>query len=278
MSGVDLHLHSNASDGSLSPEELVAKAAGLGLKVISLTDHDTISGIVPALTAAHSFPNLTVIPGIELSTEVSQSEVHVLGYFIDYNDRELLRRLGLMRNARVERAQAMIARLAELGIGIDWSRVCQIADGGSVGRPHLAQAMLEKGYVTKLGEAFTGYLERGAPAYVERKKFSPAAAVELISQSKGLPVLAHPLYINDLEPMIIRLLESGLVGIEVYYKDYTPDEIKRLEEIAARYNLIATGGTDYHGLDAQEEVMMGGVDVPLSAVDRLTALTRTLGD
>ena len=179
-----------------------------------------------------------------------------------------------MRNARVERAQAMIARLAELGISIEWSRLCQIADGGSVGRPHLAQAMLEKGYITKLSDAFTGYLERGAPAYVERKKFSPEAAVELISQSKGLPVLAHPLYITDLETMITRLLSIGLAGIEVYYKDYTEDEIKKLEEIAARYNLIATGGTDYHGLDDQEEVMMGGVDVPLSAVERLTALAR----
>ena len=274
MSRVDLHLHSSASDGRLSPADLIAEAARLGLTVIALTDHDTVDGIAPAVTAARSFPDLRVIPGIELSTEASQSEVHILGYFIDYRDKDLIVRLERMRKSRVERAQAMIARLDDLGLSIDWSRDCEIANGGTVGSPHLAQAMQEKGYITAVREAFDGYLERGGSAYVKRKKFSPEAAVKLIRQVKGLPVLAHPLYINDLETMITRLVVEGLVGLEVYYKDYNADEISQLEDMAEGYNLVPTGGTDYHGLDAQDEVMMGGVDVPFSAAERLIALAQ----
>ena len=273
MSRVDLHLHSNASDGRLNPEDIVAEAARLGLKVISITDHDTVKGIAPAVAAARSYPDLRIIPGVELSTEASQSEVHILGYFIDYENKDLVARLEKMRNFRVERAQAMIARLNDLGVSIDWSRVCEIANGGSVGRPHLAQAMLEKGYITAIREAFDGYLERGGPAYVDRKKISPEAAVRLIRQVKGLPVLAHPLYIDDLEAMIDRLSAEGLMGLEAYYRDYSTEDISLLEDIAGRYDLVLNGGNDYHGLDDQNEFMIGSVEVPFSAAERLIALS-----
>jgi len=272
VSQVDLHIHSTASDGRLSPEEVVARSAGLGLTTIAITDHDTVDGIVPALEAAEAFPGLRVIPGVELSTDVTQGEVHILGYFIDYTSRELRARLERMRNSRRERAQGMIAKLRDLGIHVEWRRVQEIAGSGSIGRPHLAQAMLEKGYVASFSEAFDSYIGRGSPAYVERKKMAPVDAVELILGAKGLPVLAHPLTINDPEAMVIELKTAGLVGIEAYYKNYNTDEVSGLASLAEGYNLVATGGSDYHGIDTDTEIMIGGVDIPLSAAEHLIAL------
>ena len=275
MSLVDLHLHSNASDGRFTPEEIVQEAARRKLAVIALTDHDTVSGIAPALAAAEAFPSLMVIPGVELSTDVPQGEVHVLGYFIDYTDGELVARLERMRNSRLERAQAMIAKLRELGVNIEWSRVQEIAGSGSVGRPHLAQAMLEKGYISSFKEAFTDYLGRGGPAYVERRKLSPEAGVALILRARGLPVLAHPLTVDDPEAMVITLKAAGLVGIEAYYKDYSAEEVRQLVRLAERHSLLVTGGSDYHGLDVGSEVVIGGASVPLGAAEQLVALAGT---
>jgi predicted metal-dependent phosphoesterase TrpH len=271
---VDLHIHSSASDGRLSPEEVVRESARRGLAVIALTDHDAISGLAPALATAKAFPGLRVVPGVELSTDAAQGEVHILGYFIDYNDGKLVARLERMRNSRLERAQAMIAKLRDLGVNIDWSRVQEIACKGSVGRPHLAQAMLEKGYIASFKEAFSSYIGRGGPAYVERPKLIPAAAVELILRVKGVPVLAHPLTVSDPEALVIELKAAGLVGIEAYYKDYSADDIGKLLMLAERYNLVATGGSDYHGLDTEIEIMIGGVQVPLSAAEHLIALAQ----
>jgi len=274
VSQVDLHIHSSASDGRLSPEEVVRESARLGLKFIALTDHDTVAGIAPALSAARAFPELTVIPGVELSTDELQGEVHVLGYFIDHTDGELVARLDRMRGSRRERAQAMIDRLGDLGVSIEWARVQEIAGAGSIGRPHLAQAMLEKGYIGSLKEAFTDYLGRGGPAYVGRRKLTPTAAVELIRQFNGLPVLAHPLTAHDPEAVVIRLKAAGLVGIEACYKGYSADEVGRLLSLADKYDLVVTGGSDYHGLDNETEVIIGSADVPLSAAEQLIALAR----
>lgn len=272
MSRVDLHIHSSASDGRLSPEEIVGESARRGLSVIALTDHDTISGLASALAKAEAFPELKLIPGVELSTDASQGEVHILGYFIDYTDGELVARLERMRNSRLERAQAMIAKLRGLGVNIEWSRVQEIAGGGSVGRPHLAQAMLEKGYIASLKEAFTSYIGRGGSAYVERRKLTPAVAVELILRVKGLPVLAHPLTVSDPEALVIELKAAGLVGIEAYYPDYSADEVKELKGLAEKYNLAVTGGSDYHGLDTESAIVIGDVPVPFSAAEHLMTL------
>lgn len=274
MSEVDLHIHSNASDGRFSPEEVVCKSAELGLTVIALADHDTVDGIVPALEAAKTFPQLRVIPCVEISTDVPTGEVHVLGYFIDYTDRELCDTLRRMRNSRIDRAKGMVDKLRNLGVHIDWSRVTEIAGSSSIGRPHIAQAMLEKGYITSIKEAFTRYIGWGGPAYVKREKLSPAEAVQLILRADGLPVLAHPLTINDPETMVTELKASGLVGIEVYYHDSTAEEINRLTSLANKYNLITTGGSDYHGLDDFTETMIGGADVPLESVEQLIALAK----
>jgi hypothetical protein len=166
----------------------------------------------------------------------------------------------------------MIAKLEKLGIHIEWQRVQEIAGSGTIGRPHLAQAMLEKGYITSLREAFTKYISQGGPAYVEREKMTPVEAVALILGANGLPVLAHPLTINNPEMVIIELKAAGMVGIEAYYNDYSADEVSRLVSLADRHNLIATGGSDYHGLDASNETMIGGVDVPTESAERLIAL------
>ena len=277
MSKVDLHIHSTASDGRFSPADIVQKAAERRLAFIAIADHDSVAGIVPALAAAKAFPRLRVIPSIEISTEVPYGEVHVLGYFIDYTSHKLLATLARFRNSRRKRAQGMVAKLEKLGIHIEWQRVQEIAGSGTMARPHIAQAMLEKGYITSLREAFTKYISQGGPAYVEREKMTPVEAVALILGANGLPVLAHPLTINDPEKVIIELKAAGMVGIEAYYGDYSADEVSRLVNLADRHNLIATGGSDYHGLDASSETMIGGVDVPTESVERLIALAEQRG-
>lgn len=277
MAKVDLHLHSTASDGRFSPEEIVRKSAEQGLTVIALADHDNVDGVAPALAAARAFSGLKVIPGVEISTYVPRGEVHILGYFIDYTSEELRVRLERMRDSRRDRAQRMIAKLGDLGIHIEWERVQEIAGTGSMGRPHIAQAMLEKGYVASLGEVFAEYLGRGGPAYVEWQKIAPAEAVELILRASGLPVLAHPLTVDNMETMVAELKGAGLTGIEAYYNGYTADDVAELIALADKHELVATGGSDYHGLPANIETVIGGVDVPLEAVDRLIALAEQRG-
>jgi hypothetical protein len=272
VSKVDLHIHSTASDGRLSPADIVHKAAELGLTIIAIADHDTVDGIAPALLAAKPFPQLKVIPSVEISTDAPSGEVHVLGYFLDYTDRRLRSTLDRSRHSRELRAQRMIAKLGELGIRIEWQRVQKIAGSGAMGRPHIAQAMLEKGYIDSLKEAFAKYIGRGAPAYVEREKVTPREAIELILRANGLPVLAHPLTVNDPEAIVIELKTAGLAGLEAYYDGYTADEGKQLVSLAKRHALIATGGSDYHGLDDTTETMIGGADVPMESVRQLMAL------
>ncbi len=274
MSSIDLHLHSTVSDGKFSPADIVRKAAERGLTVIALADHDSVDGIAPALAAARAFPQLTVIPCVEISTDVPKGEIHVLGYFIDYTDRKLKVTLEKMRHSRRERADGMVTKLGKLGIHIEWQRVQEIAGSGSIGRPHIAQAMLEKGYISSIKEAFTKYISRNGPAYVEREKMTPEEALKLLLRTGGLPVLAHPLTINDRETMVARLKTAGLVGIEAYYNNYTTDEISKLVSLADRHGLITTGGSDYHGPDNNAETMIGGADVPIESAERLMALAK----
>jgi predicted metal-dependent phosphoesterase TrpH len=274
VSQVDLHIHSTASDGKLTPAEIIKEAAGRGLTYIALTDHDTVDGVAPAQAAAQAFPQLKVIPGVEISTDIPQGEVHVLGYFIDYTDPEFKSTLDRFRNSRLRRAQGMVAKLDNLGVHIDWERVQEIAGASSIGRPHIAQAMLEKGYISSFKQAFTEYLSRDGPAYVEREKMTPAEAVELIVRARGLAVLAHPLTAGDPEVLTTELKAAGLVGIEAHYDGYSAEEINRLVGLARRHNLIATGGSDYHGLDPANETAIGGANVPIESAEQLIALAK----
>ncbi len=274
MNQVDLHIHSTASDGKLSPAALMQKAAEIGLKYVALTDHDSIAGITPAIAAAKAYPGLTFIPGVEISTDLPDGEAHILGYFMDYTSPEFERQLEKFRDSRIGRGQRMVEKLAGLGLKIDWARVQEIAGDGSIGRPHVAQAMMEKGYVKTFEEAFDIYIGHGRPAYVEREKMLPQEAVALIIRAKGIPALAHPFTVKDPPAIVKSLKPAGLAGIEAYYKDNTTAATKATLQMAQHYGLIATGGTDYHGIGNSGEVMMGSTDVPLSAAEQLIALAQ----
>jgi predicted metal-dependent phosphoesterase TrpH len=272
MGLVDLHVHTNASDGRYSPAEIVQKATRAGLTVLAITDHDTVSGIDAAREAAKAFPSLTLIPGVEINTDVPSGEAHVLGYFIDCDSPELSSLLADMRSSRQDRAKKMIARLEKLGLPISWDRVKEIANTDAIGRPHIAQAMLEKGYIATFKEAFDRYIGWGGPAYVERSKISPLEATKLISRTNGLPVLAHPLTVANPEQMVQQLKDGGLIGLEVYYGSYPVPDISRVLALAVKYGLIATGGSDFHGLDENNETPLGGSGVPMESARQLIDL------
>jgi predicted metal-dependent phosphoesterase TrpH len=268
---VDLHIHSTASDGKFTPAQIIKQAVAIGLEYIALTDHDSVDGIVPAMEEARKYPRLFFIPGVEISTDVSEGEIHILGYFIDYLSRDLHNSLEKFRTSRQGRAKAMVERLGEMGMNIDWSRVQEIAGDGAIGRPHIAEAMLEKGYIQSFKEAFDKYIGHGGPAYVDRFKMSPQEAVALVIRSGGLPVLAHPFTVKNPEAWVPILKAVGLVGIEAYYKDNTSENTQATINLVEKYGLIVTGGTDFHGLDDNREVMLGGVPVPVSAARHLIA-------
>jgi predicted metal-dependent phosphoesterase TrpH len=274
VSRVDLHIHSTASDGKLTPAQVVGEAAEKGLSYIALADHDTTDGIAAAKKAAKSYPNLTVIPAIEISTDTPDGEVHILGYFIDYKDPEFKAALERFRNSRLARARGMVAKLDKLGVHIEWQRVQDIAGDSTIGRPHIAQAMLEKGYIASFKDAFEEYLGHGKPAYVEREKMLPTEAVGIIVRAKGLAVLAHPFTTKDPEGLIKELKPAGLAGIEAYYNGYSAEEIDQLVELAKKHNLITTGGSDFHGIEPANETAIGGAEVPIESAERLIALAK----
>ena len=272
---VDLHLHTIASDGRLSPTELVHLAAKQGLKTIAVTDHDTTDGLPEAFEAARQCPGMRIIPGIELSADVPGDEVHVLGYFIDPENRELQSELARFREGRLGRAKAMVEKLDELGIHVDWERVQHFAGEGAVGRPHIALALVEAGYCREPKDAFPEYLGRNGLAYVERVKLTPAGAVEMIRQAGGVAVLAHPAYMNDMESGIANLAGIGLSGMEVHYAKYRDDTIRQLARLAREYNLIPCGGSDYHGLGNSDECLPGENGPPMDTIELLEAASQT---
>lgn len=268
----DFHLHTTASDGRFSPEKVVQLAAERGLEVIAITDHDSVAGVIAAVKAAESFPPLKVIPGVEINTDIPNGEVHILGYFIDYRSQELRQTLHRLRQARRRRARKIVAKLAQLGIEVEWERVKELSAGGSIGRPHIAQAMLEQGYISRLQEAFNRYIGRYGPAYVERERLSPVGAVKLVAKAGGLPVLAHPAGIDNLEELLEQLTAEGLVGLEAYYNGYGQRTVKFLVNIADKHGLIITGGSDFHGFGGGNETPVGGIDIPSVCLEQLVAL------
>ena len=271
ISKVDLHLHSTASDGQYTPVELVKMALERGLLVISITDHESTEGVEPALEAAKG-TGLEVIPGVEISTDLPKREAHLLGYYINYHHPHLQRELRLLRRSRRERAKGMIAKLADLGMPLEWKEVVKLAGNGSIGRPHIAQAMVERGYVASTDEAFANYIGRNGPAYVERYRLAPEEATRLIRAAGGLPALAHPANVLDLLP---RLVKEGLVGLEAYYTGYSTKQMQDLAALAQKYNLIPTGGSDFHGQSVFPAAELGGVWVPMESAERLRELAGT---
>lgn len=265
----DLHLHTTASDGRLSPAELVNMAREKGLEVMAVTDHDSIGGIEEALEAASLGPKIVVIPGVEINTDLPTGELHVLGYFVDYHDATFLLELEKIRESRVGRAREMVKKLQALGAPVEWSRVQELAHGESICRPHIAQAMLEKGFVKSEREAFDRYIGRDGPAYAERRKVQPADAVRMILAAGGLPVLAHPADIKNLNELIAGLKAAGLVGLEAYYGQYDSNTVWRMVSLAGEHELLTTGGTDYHHFGDDREVALGSVDIPEESISML---------
>ena len=275
---VDLHLHTLASDGRLSPTELVNLAASQGLKVVAVSDHDTTEGLAEAYRAAEQFPDLQIIPAIELSTDIPGDEIHMLGYFLQYEDDEFQAILRRFRAGRLERGRLMVEKLATLGLPVEWERVREIAGDGSVGRPHIALAMVEKGYFKEPKEAFYDYLGRNGQAYVERKKMTPAEGAEMLARVGGSAVLAHPANLVDLDAKVAELKEAGLVGMEVHYAQYSPDTVDYLLSIARNHDLIPCGGSDYHGLGNSGEPLPGTLGPPMESVERLAEVSRRLAE
>ena len=273
---IDLHLHTLASDGRLSPTELVNFVASKGVKVAAISDHDTTDGIAEAITAAAAHPGLEIIPAIELSTDIPGDEIHMLGYFLQYEDEEFQGILRRFREGRLERGRMMVEKLAALGKPVEWERVQEIAGDGSVGRPHIALAMVEAGYFKEPKEAFYEYLGRNGLAYAEREKMTPEEGVDLLSRVGGTAVLAHPASLEDLDTKVAQLKEAGLVGMEVHYSMYTEETIERLAAVAKRHDLIPCGGSDFHGLGNTGEIEPGLLGPPMESLERLAEISRAL--
>jgi predicted metal-dependent phosphoesterase TrpH len=279
MGYVDLHLHTTASDGVLSPSEIVRYAKARGLQAIAITDHDTIEGCEEGLSEGERV-GFEVIPGIEISAEHSPGSMHILGFFLDIYHPVLNERLEYLQKARAERNPKIVEKLNRLGINITFEEVLRASGGGQVGRPHFANVLLEKKYVRSFQEAFDRFLKKGAPAYVDKIRFTSKEAVHFINEARGVAVLAHPntLGVNGypaLEKLILQLVEEGLKGIEVYYPEHSASEVAQYKTLADRYGLLSTGGTDYHGIEKNEleiGVGRGEMKLPYSIVEDIKAV------
>lgn len=267
MSRIELHCHTTASDGALSPAALVALAHEVGITTLAITDHDTVNGL-PAARAAAAPLGIELLPGCEFGCELPDGEIHLLAYLFDDQDVALQARLATLREGRRERGRQMVARLNALGVPVQWARVQAIA-AGAVGRPHVAQALIEGGWATDTNDAFNRYIGRGGPAYVARAHLTPPEVLALVRAAGGVVSLAHPAYLPDLEAVLAMLLPLGLVGLETYYGSYPPATVARLAAVAARFDLVPTGGSDYHARPIKDHATLGAAAVPLDTVARL---------
>jgi len=250
MNRIDLHTHSSYSDGSLSPRELVQLAKERGLRAIALTDHDTVAGLEEAVAAGGEL-GVEVVPGVEVSAQYPPGTMHILGYYLHASHPELLGALKKLQQARAARNPKIIQRLQALGLEITTTEVLDLSSG-QVGRPHIARALVNKGYVSSIDEAFSRYLKKGAVAYVEKFRFPPEEAIAMIRGAGGIAVLAHPFTLgmdkpDELALLVHELAEMGLEGIEVLYPGHTEEMVFIYEDVAKRLGLICTGGSDFHG-------------------------------
>jgi predicted metal-dependent phosphoesterase TrpH len=270
-SRIDLHTHTRASDGLDTPAELAEHARQRGLSILGVTDHDTVDAL-DAVRRETEARDITLVPGVELSTTVGTGEVHVLGYFVDPDDTGLRDRLKDLAEARVRRVARMIELLHALGYDIDGDAILAEAEEGSIGRPHVARALIDIGAATDVSDAFDRFLKAGRPAYVPRDPFTPEDAVRLLVEHNAIPVLAHPYSTKDISGILERIVPVGLKGFETYYAEYTPGQHDELRTIADAWGLIPTGGSDYHGAGFREGRVLGSAPVPDEVGERLFAL------
>lgn len=262
---IDLHIHTTASDGTFTPEQVISHAHQLKLKAIAITDHDTVAGSKEALRSGIP-PSLGFLTGVEISSTPppfypGSGSFHLLGYSIRLDHPKLNRTLEKLQQARKNRNPSIINRLNELGISITLDEVCEEAGEGQVGRPHIAQLMVKQGVVASIDEAFDQFLGTGKPAYVDKQRVECFKAIEIIRDAGGVPVLAHPGLLNcknenQIDELIGKLKKTGIQGLEVYYSGHTPDQTRLYAELAQRHDLLMTGGSDFHGA-IQPEIEMG---------------------
>jgi predicted metal-dependent phosphoesterase TrpH len=270
---VDLHTHSIHSDGTWTPTQIVEKALARGLSAIALSDHDSVDGLDEARSRAAGTA-LEIVSGVELSAYDGSVEVHVLGYFVDDHDAEFRQALMQFREQRLLRAHAILERLEELGFELSWDDVIERAKGGSIGRPHIAEAMVAANHVGSLDEAFRRFLGPRGSAYVPRKSLTPRGAIELVKRASGVAVIAHPATMQR-DGIVPELALQGLGGLEVIHPRHDPDDRRRYQRLCDRHNLIATGGSDSHG-ERTGYTNIGDGDVPMSAVEGLRRVAEGL--
>ena len=278
---IDLHAHSTFSDGSLSPEALAEAGREAGLSALALTDHDTVDGLPSFMAACGRQPGLTGVPGVEISAEVEKGTLHMLGYFVDPLDTGLCEVLRKSRDSREIRNMEILDRLRRLGMPLEAADVARFSGEQVAGRPHIAQAMLAKGYVQTFREAFDRFLGRGREAYANRFRLLPEESIALIRDAGGVPVLAHPftLYLRGpkLGAFVATLKDAGLEGMEIYYPEHDKRRRRRYAALARELDLVATGGTDFHGVITPGIRLgkgRGKLNVPDQVLDELAARRR----
>jgi predicted metal-dependent phosphoesterase TrpH len=259
--GVDLHSHTTASDGALAPRDLVRLAARHGVRVLAVTDHDSTEGLPEAIDEAARY-GIEIVPGLEINTDVPGAEIHVLGYCVDWQAEWFQAFLREQRAERTARVHRIVERLTGLGMPLAADEVFAICKEGSPGRPHVAQAMVNRGYVKSVREAFDRWLRTDGPANVPRRRLTPAEAVAVIRRADGVPVLAHPGLANR-DEMIPGLVAAGLAGIETYYPEHSVGQITGYRRMCQRLRLVATGGSDYHGSHTGRASTVGSPHIPL---------------
>lgn len=263
----DLHVHTTMSDGIWTPAEVVRMAKDAGLKAVGIADHDTVDGLVPAFTAAADY-GVEIVPGIEINTDYRERGIHILGYYFDLDNNTLAAQLARIRQARRERVADMVQKLQSAGIRISDEQVLRLAGPGTVGRPHVARALIALGLASSVQDAFNRFLLRGRPGYVERYKITPAEAICIIRQSRGIPVLAHP-GSAGLDEIIPELISCGLLGLEVYHPEHNVTAARRYACLARAYGLLITGGSDAHGPDYRCPTQVGSYRIPYEYVPAL---------
>jgi len=261
----DLHMHTTYSDGARTPSEVVVSAKQAGLDIISLTDHDSVSGIDEAIETGKA-NGVEVIAGMELSANYNGFEIHILGYFMNHRDKSLVESLGAFQAARRERAQRIVDKLNKLNIPLDLDDVLEHVTGDSVGRPHIATALVNEGHAASYQQAFNKYLGDGRPAYERKHHFSPEETIQLITQSGGLSFLAHPGR-SISEELLLRLINGGLDGIEVVHPAHTPELANYYRGIVNEYFLLESGGSDFHGGNKNDNETLGQYTISASCVD-----------
>jgi predicted metal-dependent phosphoesterase TrpH len=272
MKYADLHLHTNFSDGTFSPEELVSYAQRFDLSCIALTDHDTVEGCARAATACDA-AGMEFISGTELTAEHNDTELHLLGYFVDTKNEKLLTEIAKFQTVRQSRIHEMVARINEMGVPLEVESVFALANCKSPGRPHVARALVKAGLVANLDEAFERFLKKNRPAWVPKKKVSALEAIELIHQAGGLAVMAHP-GLNRTDDVIPALVEAGLDGIECFHTKHSTAMSERYLLIAEKYRLLVTGGSDCHGF-SKLKPLIGTVKLPYEYAERLFAAKKS---